>query len=178
MFDFTDCPLGLSGKVFDVLVLELSGSQSGFSNVGGIGVYLAIFALGAIAGITFIQKWKQHFESLSFYVFLSFVSGVLFILLGAFLGLVSNLILTFFLGAMLNMSVVAAQVNIQKNGEDAFLGRIFAAWRFFAVLGGSIGAFLSGILSDQVGPNSVLMLTGCLLMVPWAFSFMMRKKEN
>lgn len=56
-----------------------------------------------------------------------------------------------------------AQINIQKKVENNYLGRVFSAWTFLAVVGGGIGASISGVLSDLYGVNLALITIGLFM---------------
>jgi DHA3 family macrolide efflux protein-like MFS transporter len=159
-------PIAFCGKVFEVLVLSLSEQKWGIGELGGIGVYLTIFALGGITGSFQIKKWKIDWGKSFVYMRFPLCLGMLFLLLGSIYHFVFSLIIVFFIGFFLNISVVIAQIHIQKNVDGDYLGRVFSAWTFLAVLGGGIGAYLSGALSDWMGVNHSLILIGLLIVVP------------
>lgn len=160
-------PIAFSGKVFEVLILSLSEQKWGFGESAAIGIYLSVFAIGGILGSYLVKKWKGKLNKISMYFMFSFALGVLFILLGSIYNLVSSLIVTFGLGVFLNLSVVMVQINIQKNVESNYLGRVFSTWTFLAVIGGGVGAYISGVLSDLIGVNKALITLGLFISIPF-----------
>lgn len=132
-----------------------------------VSIYLSVFAIGGILGSYQVKKWKGKLNKISMYFMFSFALGVLFILLGSIYNLVSSLIVTFGLGVFLNLSVVMVQINIQKNVESNYLGRVFSTWTFLAVIGGGIGAYISGVLSDLMGVNKALITLGLFISIPF-----------
>jgi MFS transporter, DHA3 family, macrolide efflux protein len=159
-------PMSLSGKVFEVLVLQMSNQKWGFGQLGGVGLYLAVFAIGGILASTQLPRYKHLTDKLSVYSAACMGLGSLFVLFGLIPNIESSLIITLLLGAFLTMSVIMAQVNIQRTVPNEVLGRVFATWTFLAVVGGGIGAYISGLLSDMVGMRLALILLGIFVALP------------
>lgn len=165
-------PIALTGKTFEVLVLGISEMKWGIGTIGGIGIYLSLFALGGIVGSTQIHKWKHLMNRRRFYAVSTMMLGLLFILMGLLDYLWMSLLITFFVGVFSNVTVTMAQIHIQKMVENNYLGRVFSAWTLLAVIGGGIGAYLSGLFYDQFGLRVSLILFGAFIAVPYAICFL------
>ncbi|HDX9588228.1 TPA: MFS transporter [Bacillus pseudomycoides] len=153
-------PIAFCGKVFEVLILQVSESKWGFKEVGGIGIYLALFSLGGIIASSQVKRWNKFINNVNSYYLFSAFSGVFFIILGLSFNVYSSMLVTFILGMLLNLSIVMAQINIQKNVSENLLGRVFSAWTFLAVIGGGIGAYGAGIIADNFGTTLALVIIG------------------
>lgn len=158
-------PIAFGGKVFEVLVLELSNQYWGTIKLGSLGVYLAIFAAGGILGATQVSKYREQLNNKKAYMKFISMSGILFLLLGV-PSPVLSIIATFLLGITFNQSVVLAQIYIQQSCEEQYLGRVFATWTLLAVLGGGIGAYLSGLLHDIFDIKTAFFVTGFCMLLP------------
>ncbi|MEH6888387.1 MFS transporter [Bacillus sp. JJ864] len=85
-----------------------------------------------------------------------------------------SIIATFLLGITFNLSVVLAQIYIQHSCEEQYLGRVFATWTLFAVLGGGIGAYLSGLLHDLFDLKIAFFVTGLCMLFPLCITLLKR----
>lgn len=158
-------PIAFGGKVFEVLVLEMSNKYWNTIKLGGTGVYLAIFATGGILGAIQISKYREQLNNKLAYIKFISMSGILFFLLGVPSPALS-IIATFLLGISFNQSVVLAQIYIQQSCEEQYLGRVFATWTLLAVLGGGIGAYISGLLYDLFDLKIAFFVTGFCMLLP------------
>ncbi|ENQ3108864.1 hypothetical protein ACEOWJ_005070, partial [Bacillus cereus] len=70
------------------------------------------------------------------------------------------------LGITFNQSVALAQIYIQQSCEEQYLGRVFATWTLLAVVGGGIGAYLSGLLHDIFNLKTAFFVTGFCMLLP------------
>ncbi|PEA55479.1 hypothetical protein CON64_08840 [Bacillus pseudomycoides] len=164
-------PIAFGGKVFEVLVLELSNRYWSTIKLGSMGIYLAIFAAGGILGATQVSKYRGQLNNKKAYIKFISMSGILFFLLSVpspFLSIIA----TFLLGITFNISVVLAQIYIQHSCEEQYLGRVFATWTLLAVLGGGIGAYLSGLLYDLFDLNIAFFVTGLCMLLPFFITFL------
>ncbi|MDP7977827.1 MFS transporter [Bacillus sp. WLY-B-L8] len=84
-----------------------------------------------------------------------------------------SIIATFLLGITFNLSVVLAQIYIQHSCEEQYLGRVFATWTLLAVLGGGIGAYLSGLLHDKFDLKTAFFVTGLCMLLPLFINLLM-----
>ena len=164
-------PIAFGGKVFEVLVLEMSNQYWNTIKLGGMGVYLAIFAVGGILGAMQVSKYRAQLNNKKAYIRFISMSGISFFLLSVPSTSLS-FIATFLLGITFNLSVVLAQIYIQHSCEEQYLGRVFTTWTLLVVLGGGIGAYLSGLLHDLFDLNIAFFVTGLCMLLPFFITFL------
>ncbi|HDX9589827.1 TPA: hypothetical protein ROX98_004679 [Bacillus pseudomycoides] len=66
-----------------------------------------------------------------------------------------------------------AQIYIQHSCEEQYLGRVFATWTLLAVLGGGIGAYLSGLLHDKFDLKTAFFVTRLCMLLPLFINLLM-----
>lgn len=162
-------PIAWSGKLFDVLVLELNRYLSNDSFYY-LGLLLSIFATGGILGSVVVPKLYDFID----FNHLVKVSGLLLcgllILVGKFFSIPIILLFSFLFGTVLTSTVTLLQIIIQEKVDDAYLGRVFAGWGLIAVIGGGMGAFIIGFMLDTISIDRALLLIGLITLIPFLFS--------
>lgn len=159
-------PIAWSGKLFDVLVLELSRRLTDGS-LHPIGLLLAIFAAGGIVGSLLIPKLHDRIRPIHLVKFSGFILCFLLIMVGTFLTPASILLFSFSFGVVLTFTVTLLQIVIQEQVDDAYIGRVFASWSLIAVTGGGIGALLIGYLLDSLLIQTGLILISVVTIIPF-----------